>query len=166
YPPKPTSMVDIARAMRAYCAELTPEAIEESGCCVCGQLTKKVYLIPFDETLYDLTVLEELGTTRKERRSACDPICDIPGPVLEATLNDICPTCHEALEKNKRPKFALANHLWVGAVPACLQDLTLGEAAMVSCVRYNRCVVRVGKGHLKMTSNVIAFEHPSKKIYE
>ncbi|KAF6747096.1 hypothetical protein DFP72DRAFT_1075742 [Ephemerocybe angulata] len=166
YPPKPTSMIDIARAMRGYCAELTPEAIEESGCCVCGQLTKKVHLIPFDETVYELTVLEELGCTRKERRSIRDPICDIPGPVLDSTLNDICPTCHESLKKNKRPKFALANRLWVGSVPACLQDLTLGEAAMVSRVRYNRCVVRVGKGHLKMTSNVIAFEHPSKKIYQ
>ncbi|KAF5331190.1 hypothetical protein D9611_013146 [Ephemerocybe angulata] len=166
YPPRPTTMVDIARAMRAYCAELTPQAIEECGCCVCGQLTKRVLLIPFNEGAYDLTILEEIGCTRKERTSSRDPIADIPGPVLDATLSDICPDCHDALKKGRRPKYALANRLWVGKVPSCLQDLTLGEAAMVSRVRYNRCVVRVAKGHLKMTSNVIAFEHPSKKIYD
>ncbi|KAF6744488.1 hypothetical protein DFP72DRAFT_825682, partial [Ephemerocybe angulata] len=165
YPPRPTTMVDIARVMSRYCDDLSPRVIEESGCCICAQLTKRVDLIPFEEGAYDLALLEEIGCTRLERTSAADPVVDIKGPVIEPTLSDICPSCHSALSRGHRPKEALANHFWVGAVPDCLTGLTLGESALISRVRFNRCVVRVAKGHFKMVANVIAFEHPSKKIY-
>ncbi|KAF6744185.1 hypothetical protein DFP72DRAFT_826233, partial [Ephemerocybe angulata] len=166
YPPKPTTMHDIAVAMRGYCEELTPDRIEEEGCCVCGQLTRRSHMLQFDETAYDLSVLEQLNCTRLERFSPNEPITDIKGPVLDSNLTKICPTCHDSLKRNRRPKFALANFLWLGQVPDCLKDLTLGECALISRVRYNRCVVRVLKGHAKMVANVISFEHPSKKIYE
>ncbi|KAF6745774.1 hypothetical protein DFP72DRAFT_784205, partial [Ephemerocybe angulata] len=149
YPPRPVTIHDIATAMKGYCAELSPEAIEESGCCVCAQLTKRSVLVPFEEMNYaDLGVLEQHGCTRQERTSLKDPILEIQGP------------------RGKRPKMALANSLWVGDVPDCLKDLTLAECALISRVRYNRCVVRVSQGHAKMVANVISFEHPSKKIYE
>ncbi|KAF6761871.1 hypothetical protein DFP72DRAFT_802815, partial [Ephemerocybe angulata] len=166
YPPKPTTMHDIAVAMRGYCQELTPDIIEEDGCCVCAQLTRRSEMLQFDDTAYDLSILEELNCTRLERFSPKDPITEIKGPILESKLKNICPTCHDSLKRNRRPKMALANFLWMGQVPECLKDLTLGECALISRVRYNRCVVRVLKGHAKMVANVISFEHPSKKIYE
>ncbi|KAF6741294.1 hypothetical protein DFP72DRAFT_804127, partial [Ephemerocybe angulata] len=150
YPPRPTTMHDIAVVMKDYCNDISPLAVEESGCCVCGQLSRRTDLVSFDEVNYDLQILEELGCTRLERTSDKDPFCDIKGPVLDS----------------KRPQMALANHLWIGEVPECLKDLTLGECAMISRVRYNRCVVRVATGHAKMVANVVAFEHPSKKIYD
>ncbi|KAF6741367.1 hypothetical protein DFP72DRAFT_834258, partial [Ephemerocybe angulata] len=150
YPPRPTTMQDIAVVMRDYCKEISPLAVEESGCRVCGQLSRRTDLIPFDESTYDIEILEEMGCTRLQCTVSSDPCIDIKGPVLD----------------NTRPQMALANHLWLGEIPDCLQGLTLAECAMISRVRYNRCVVRVTTGHAKMIANVVAFEHPSKKIYE
>ncbi|KAF6741986.1 hypothetical protein DFP72DRAFT_831842, partial [Ephemerocybe angulata] len=166
YPPRPTTIHDIAVVMKAYCKEISPHAVEESGCCVCGQLSLRTHLIPFDEATYELDILEELGSTRLERTAGHEPVSNMKGPVLDVNLKDICLSCHDCLKHGKRPTRALANHLWVGEVPECLQDLTLAECAMISRVRYNRCVVRVATGHAKMIANVVAFEHPSKKIYE
>ncbi|KAJ3541028.1 hypothetical protein NMY22_g4056 [Coprinellus aureogranulatus] len=159
-------MHDIAVAMKGYCSGLKPEVIEEGGCCVCAQLTPRTDLVQFDESLYDLSVLEEVNCTRRERLSSQSPVEGINAPILDSSLATICVSCHEALQRGHRPKMALANHLWVGAVPDCLKDLTLAEMAMVSRVRYSRCVVRISSGHAKMTANVIAFEHPTMKIYQ
>ncbi|KAF5331416.1 hypothetical protein D9611_011867 [Ephemerocybe angulata] len=159
-------MQDIVIAMKGYCSQLTPAIIDESGCCVCGQLTRRADLVPLDESLYDMTLLEELGCTRMERTSMSESILGVKGAVLDPTVKDICATCHLSLKRGHRPKMALANRLWLGQVPKCLQDLTLGECALIARVRYNRVIVRVAKGHAKMIANVISFEHPSKKIYE
>lgn len=166
YPPRPTTMHDIATAMRSYCKELSPDRIVQAGCTVCGTLHTRADMVDFDEGAYDLMLLEELGATRQTRVSTADPIQDLKGPVLTKGLTKVCGECHESLKSNRRPKMALANHLWLGDVPDCLKDLTLGECAMISRIRYNQCVVRVSQGHAKMVANVIAFEHPSKKIYD
>lgn len=166
YPPRPTTMRDVAVAMRAYCSELTPEKVVEAGCAVCGTLHVRAEMKVFDPSAYDLDVLKEESATRRERFSPQDPVCHRKGPVLVPGAKTICEQCHESLCKSRRPKMALANHLWVGETPSCLKDLTLGECALISRVRYNQCVVRVSQGHAKMVANVIAFEHPSKKIYE
>ncbi|KAF6751805.1 hypothetical protein DFP72DRAFT_1070843 [Ephemerocybe angulata] len=138
YPPRPTTMLDIARAMKGYC----------------------------NPTTYDMSLLEEFGCTRLERHTTADPIRELKGPVVDSSVSDVCSDCASSLKRGRRPKLALANRLWLGSVPACLQGLTLGECALIARVRYNRVVVRVAKGHAKMMANVISFEHPSKKIYE
>src|SRR3984893_1922369 len=63
------------------------------------------------------------------------------------------------------PKFALARGLWLGEIPEELQQLSFAEKLLVSRVRHNRCVVRVGKGMHKMIANAVMFEHPMQKIY-
>lgn len=166
FPPKPCTMTDIARTMRAYCDDLAPDKVEQSGCTICAQLKCRSTMIQFDESSYDLTVLSNEDATRTEQSSVHDDIGPLPGPVRDTALDLICPDCHETLKRGKMPKMSLVNSLWVGEVPDCLKDLTLGECALVSRVRYNQCVVRVAKGHAKMYANVIAFEHPSKKIYD
>ncbi|KAJ3520697.1 hypothetical protein NMY22_g12638 [Coprinellus aureogranulatus] len=166
YPPRPTSVHDMAIAMKGYCDGLTPEAIEEDGCCVCGQLCRRSSMSTFNAASYDLTLLEEIRCTRLERLTSADPIQQVAGPIIDGDLTSICPTCDEALSRGQRPKASLANHLWLGKVPECLKNLTLAEKALITRVRYNRCIVRVAKGHAKMVANVIAFEHPTKKIHE
>lgn len=166
YPPRPTTLHDIAVAMKGYCAELAPSKIVQAGCCVCGVLHCRAEMQLFVEAEYDLTLLEEPGCTRLERQSITERVQEMHGPVLDRKLEHICLECDRSLRNSRRPKMALANHLWVGDVPECLKDLTLGECALIARVRHNQCVVRVSQGHAKMVANVIAFEHPSKKIYD
>ncbi|KAF6748641.1 hypothetical protein DFP72DRAFT_767476, partial [Ephemerocybe angulata] len=83
YPPRPTTMHDIATAMKGYCSELRPDVIEESGCSVCGQLSKRSELMPLDHSAYDMTILEQFGCTRMERTSLNEPIREMKGPVLD-----------------------------------------------------------------------------------
>lgn len=166
YPPRPTTMTDVAKAMAGYCKDISPAAVVQAGCAVCGLLHRRSDMAEFDADKYDLSTLEEFQCARLERSSVDEPVSYRHGPILEPSLTHICSHCDASLVKGHRPKFALANHLWIGDTPDCLKDLTLGEHALISRIRYNQCVVRVSQGHAKMIANVIAFEHPSKKIYD
>ncbi|KAJ2913327.1 hypothetical protein MD484_g7083, partial [Candolleomyces efflorescens] len=152
--------------MRAFCDQLKPEAIEEVGCAVCAQLKLKKDMTPLAEYEEYLHVLENPDVTRVLRESPADPPSGQVGPVTIPGLTGVCQLCAEALVKGHRPKLSLANGLWVGDVPDVLKELTLAEQTLISRVRHNRCVVRVASGHAKMSANVIAFEHPTMKIYE
>jgi hypothetical protein len=45
---------------------------------------------------------------------------------------DLCQECLGRLNNGRRPKLSLANGMWVGSVPAELQDLTLPERILIS----------------------------------
>jgi len=53
----------------------------------------------------------------------------------------------------------------LGQIPEELQQLSFAEKLLISRVRHNRCIVRVGKGMHKMIANAVMFEHPIQKIY-
>ncbi|EAU82081.2 hypothetical protein CC1G_09683 [Coprinopsis cinerea okayama7 len=165
YPPGPTTIKDIARCVGAHTEALKPEFIEEFPCAVCGQLHKRFELRPFHKEQYSMDLLSDNSGTRRERRHASEPIQPLEGPVLLPDANHICSGCSTSLAKKRIPKFALANGFWVGQVPPELQDLTLGEKALVSRVRRNRSLVRVSKGHYKMVANVISWPNPVVKVY-
>ncbi|KDQ25055.1 hypothetical protein PLEOSDRAFT_1078941 [Pleurotus ostreatus PC15] len=55
--------------------------------------------------------------------------------------------------------------LWLGAVPAELQDLRFVEKLVIARVRYSNCFVRVSSGFRKMIANALAFESPVPKVY-
>jgi len=44
---------------------------------------------------------------------------------------NICNECNAALNKNKLPRYSLANGMWVGSVPSQLKNLTLPERMMI-----------------------------------
>lgn len=44
----------------------------------------------------------------------------------------VCIECMNSLKKKKRPKFSLANDLWLGDIPKELQGLTLPESVLIS----------------------------------
>lgn len=54
----------------------------------------------------------------------------------------LCKTCNTALEKDRVPMFALANHMWVGAVPKVLQRLTVAEQVLIGVGRTKCCIYR------------------------
>jgi hypothetical protein len=44
-----------------------------------------------------------------------------------AKSGNVCPECHNALNKNKVPVFSVANKMWFGDIPLVLQQLTIAE---------------------------------------
>jgi hypothetical protein len=88
----------------------------------------------------------------------------------------ICWECSSALEKEKVPRYALANELWIGTIPSELAILTIPEQLLVARY-YPRCYVfklfpRNG-GHLKvdqlqrgMKGNVSVYELNTQDVVE
>ncbi|TFK58008.1 hypothetical protein BDN72DRAFT_782628, partial [Pluteus cervinus] len=113
-----------------------------------------------------MSCLEVKGITRLERKSEDCLIKEIVGPVIDSNCSHVCLTCRQSLYKNKIPKLALANGLWIGEVPDILKDLTFFEKMLIARVRLHRCFVRVSSGFRKMISHAIAFEAPTARLYQ
>ncbi|CAF4618095.1 unnamed protein product [Rotaria sp. Silwood1] len=58
-------------------------------------------------------------------------------------MSTLCQKCHVALTKGIIPKFSAANNMWLGDVPAELQDLTIPEEKLISLYRHNSCVIKL-----------------------
>ena len=94
------------------------------------------------------------------------PVRKFKGPVLDYSCSRVCEGCRWLLQEEKVPCDALANGLWLGAVPDELLCLSFVKKMLVACVRVNSCFVRVASSGLrKMASHVIASESPVPKIY-
>jgi hypothetical protein len=166
FPPTPPSDPLLNRIVNDFCADLQPAALEETGCAVCGQLKLLVSLKPLSCVQGKLSLLpNNINITRKERFKKEDPVEALDGPPLAHMCDKICPDCETSLTKNKVPTNSLANYLWIGEVPAVLSILTYAERMMVTCIRHNRCVVRVNSGRGKMTSNAVMFSTPIIQVY-
>ncbi|KAJ3503997.1 hypothetical protein NMY22_g18063 [Coprinellus aureogranulatus] len=94
-----------------------------------------------------------------------EKISGLTGPVLDSNCTSVCHTCLKSLKAKKKPKFALANGLWLGDVPPELKYLTFAEQMLISRVRHNRCLIRVASGRAKMIANAIMFATPVVKVY-
>ena len=167
FPPKPVDNNLSHKIVSDFCKNLTPDALEEAGCAVCGQLVPVTQLTRLKAVKNLLHMLHASGVTRLERSSSTQPIREIKGPVLDYTCDRVCDNCQQSLRNGKTPPCALANGLWLGAVPEVLSCLTYVEKLLVARVRVNSCFVRVASSGLrKMASHVIAFKSPVPKIYQ
>jgi hypothetical protein len=144
FPPPPPSIELKETIICNWCRDTSPECFQESGCAVCGQLVALKNMSLLSKTKVNLKILtrENMGITRCERYRCSDPIEDIKGPVLDDTCKWICKQCVLSLNKGKTPKYALANGLWMGRIPAQLQNLTFAEQLLIARVRHNKCIVR------------------------
>ncbi|KAF8236763.1 hypothetical protein L208DRAFT_1038676, partial [Tricholoma matsutake] len=143
-----------------------PNAMEEVGCAVCGQLTPVLQLTRLRAVKNQLHILEASGMTRVEWKDATRAIHEFKGPVIDYKCNWICDCCRKHLWKGQVPWNALAKGLWLGTVPEELASLRFVERMLVACVRINSSFVWVAASSLrKMTSHVITFESPVPKIY-
>jgi Helitron helicase-like domain at N-terminus/PIF1-like helicase len=166
FPPMPVDNKLSHKIISDFCENLTPNALEEAGCAVCGQLVPVTQLTKLKAVKNLLHVLHASGVTRLERSLSTQPIREIKGPVLDYTCNRICDNCRQCLRNGKAPPYALASGLWLGAIPEVLSSLTYIERLLVARVRINSCFIRVASSGLrKMASHVIAFESPVPKIY-
>jgi hypothetical protein len=168
FPPPPPAIGLKESIIRGWCEDMSPENFAEGGCAVCGQLTPFSQLSKLSETNCDLGILtrEGMGLTRQQRLSSTDPVQEIKGPVIDDMCTNICMSCTNSLAQGLTPKYALANGLWLGAVPDQLRYLSYAEQLLVSRVRRSKCIVKVSSGMHKMKANVIMFENPMPKIYQ
>lgn len=58
-------------------------------------------------------------------------------------MSTICCKCYDSLWKGSVPKFSPANAVWLGAVPAELQGLTIPEEKLISLYRHNSCIIKL-----------------------
>ena len=123
YPPPPFDDVLSRKIISNFCENSNKTSIEEAGCGVCGQLVPTVQLTRLKAVKNILTVLQAPDVTRIQRRKDSDPIRGYKGPVLDYSCASVCNGCRQYLRNGKVPRNALANGLWLGAVPeelACL----------------------------------------------
>lgn len=170
FPPSPPTSSLIETIISGWCNAMSETNVTEEGCAVCGRLTLRSELLPFNENPFDLSLLDPfvLGLediTRLERKSVNDPVQQIKGPVFDSSSKGTCKLCHKELSNGVLPAHALANGLWIGDVPPELQNLSYAEKLLVARVRHNRCIVRVSSGMHKMRANAILFANPMPKIY-
>ena len=150
--------------MSDFIADTSPEVFEEAGCAICGKLTPICEMEELSE-VENINLLKIDGVTRKARSKTSDPVIELKGPVLASYCNKVCHTCVDSLDDNKMPTLGLANGLWIGNIPAELQDLTYAEQLLIARVCHYRCIVKVSSGMFKMHANAISFSNPMPKIY-
>ncbi|KAF9031153.1 hypothetical protein BJ165DRAFT_1315656, partial [Panaeolus papilionaceus] len=165
FPPNPLGRQAKETIITNTCKAMDPSTFEESGCGVCGELRPMQTLSDIRHVKNYLKVLIQSDTTRIERTSARHQIGDIPGPTLNHSCLYICNDCRQCIRKGKAPKLALANGLWIGAVPPELQNLSYMEKTMIAKVRHSCAYVKIATGGKKMKANVVAFKSPIQKIY-
>jgi hypothetical protein len=143
-PPPPPSPELVETVTKNWCEDTSPHNFAESGCAVCGQLTPFTKLKGLSETKCDLMTLsrDDMRMTRLERFSSDEAIQEMKGPVLDSSCQNVCVTCEQSLLNGMTPKYALANGLWLGAVPLQLKGLSFAEKLLISRVRRNRCIVQ------------------------
>jgi hypothetical protein len=147
------------------CNRMRPDLLTEAGCAVCGELKPIHAMSRLRSMKIYLHVLESPGVTRIERKSPGLPIKEYKGPVLDYSCSRICELCRFHVCKEKVPRLALANNLWIGKVPEELSSLRYVEKMLISKVRHTCAYVKVASGMRKMKANIIAFESPVPKIY-
>lgn len=165
YPPSPVDEALISEIIHGFCQDTQPDAFEEAGCGVCGQLNLLSDLKSLSETNANMNLLVGEGFTRCPRTTIKDPIKEVDGPMVDPSCQFICTPCEEQLLNDKIPWNALARGLWLGPVPAELSNLTFAEQMMIARIRHNRCLVRVSSGRAKMIANCIMFANPTAELY-
>ncbi|THU85561.1 hypothetical protein K435DRAFT_685277, partial [Dendrothele bispora CBS 962.96] len=166
FPPRSLEPDLVHKIISDWTDEFHSTKIVEIGCAVCGQLKLCTNMTTLKSLKNHLHVLEKTGVTRKQRKSASDPITEIEGPVIDHSCAHVCEPCRKSLRNGQVPRISLANGLWIGNVPPELQCLNFTERLLIQKVRTNCCFVKVSSGMRKMISHVIAFETPVAKVYE
>lgn len=116
FPPSQASSDLIDDIVQGFATNISN--FHESACAVCAQLIPQKLLLSITKEDYDQNLLmSDNMVTVKERKSASDPICDIPGPVLLPGCDNICQSCLSELKEGRTPADSLANGLWLGEVP-------------------------------------------------
>ncbi|EJD35468.1 hypothetical protein AURDEDRAFT_75282 [Auricularia subglabra TFB-10046 SS5] len=90
----------------------------------------------------------------------------ICSPLLADKCLGVCSDCIHDLSRRRVPKFAIANGMWIGEVPAVLKRLNYAEKLLVARSRHHKCLVRIAKsGMNRLNGNMICYPNPYPKLY-
>jgi hypothetical protein len=115
FPPSPASKKLRHTVISDMCESLSPENLEESGCAVCGKLTKNLEMTVKSDLDLNWELLERPSVTRKERFSSDDPIEELEGPIMAEDCDKVCGDCESRLLCGTVPLHSLH----YGAGPGC-----------------------------------------------
>ena len=141
FPPAPLENDLAQKIISGFCKQSSPSALEEAGCAVCGKLCRLNQLTRLKTIKNLLPILQASGVTKIECCKAEQPVREFKGPVLDYSCNRVCDECRLHLQKGKVPRDALANGLWLGAVPDVLSCLSFVEKMLIARVHVNSCFI-------------------------
>lgn len=106
-------------------------ALATAFCAVCARENDRAELTPHH--------LDTIPNSNRLRPAVSHPAHDLfngmllqPAGVSNAECANVCVECLRALKSDKIPTFALANGLWIGAIPHELAYLTLPERLLIA----------------------------------
>jgi hypothetical protein len=164
FPPSPLDETLSHKVITAACKRFEPQQFEEGGCAVCGQLVPLSSLSKLSAVKNFLHILNAPGMTQQERYKCSDKLHEYPY-AIDHSCHQICNVCRASIRCSKVPKMALANGLWLGAVPEVLSSLRYIEKMLVAQIRHSFCSIRIASGMRKMKAHAIAYQQPIPKIY-
>lgn len=128
---KPPSKQVIDDAIGDFIDRTSNLAMAVGACAVCARETNRAELIQCQLNL--------IPRPERLRPAVSHPAHDIfsgmllhPAGVMDREVANVCMECCRALDSDKTPTYALANGLWIGAIPHELAFLTLPERLLIA----------------------------------
>lgn len=134
------SDTQVKACYRQFYEATSNPAVEMTVCAVCARevgvrddrvVTCQLRLLPHSERLIPARPhhMHDLYAGRLLQAEGC-----IDGNMAEETMLQVCGSCLTELEsdRDKPPRFSLANNLWIGRVPWQLQTLTFPEQLLIA----------------------------------
>lgn len=125
------------------------------ACCACELMAKERHRRTHTEVKTDILTSPVAHWNDADVRMPPTPFCTGPlaGKLLDVNgveaVNDeniyldLCTSCLRSLQRNVMPKHALANRLYLGAVPEELKDLTMVEESLIARARAKSWIVKL-----------------------
>ena len=141
FPPAPMSAIGMADIVADWCNELS--SLGERPCAVCGELVlcSKSLTVRVADINLSCLVRPDISVFHDRQPVLFDhAVYDHDGmPSM-----DVCKTCLNAVRRQRLPKRALANGLWIGTIPEVLQQLLFVEKIIIAKYRHNAASLRSG----------------------
>lgn len=141
-----------------------PETCSSFICCCCGRRVRFEKPVDVAEGELSLDVLKRSGyagcppsVARNEFNFSQDLVLEYQGVFMRdrSIVLRFCQSCYGSLCRDKLPRLALANHLYVGEVPLELKELTIVEEALLALCRAKVTIITLN-GAASNTSSPLA----------
>jgi hypothetical protein len=126
----PPSEETLRQAVIDFIDNTSNEAIRVLPCAVCARETSISELVSYTRTEIPHKELL-IPHTPHPKHDIFDGMLLYPGGVHGNAI-DICNECFPSLQKNRRPKFSLANDMWIGEIPPELATLSFPERILIA----------------------------------
>ena len=127
--PSRSNIVDI---MKEYIDRIRNQAMKTYTCSSCTLEVKSCNILDAPMDAIPNHGLLQLTTRHPDHDLFHGMLLEPKGVDIEKKRANICHECYGSLERNLLPPLSLANNMWIGRVPNCLQILTLAERLLIA----------------------------------